>query len=148
MILSSLSDFKKLVGLHPRFLSLARFLDKVDLRYLPEGRTEIDGADLFVIASRTAATRPEAPLEAHQTYIDVQVVLSGLDTMGWSALSSGLTETAPYDAEKDIVFFREPAASLVPVPAGHLAIFFPEDAHAPLIGDGSPVHKLVFKIRA
>jgi biofilm protein TabA len=148
MILSAISDFKQLVPLHPRFAALAEFLDKIEVSNLPEGRMEIEGSDLFVIVNPTATTRAEAPLEAHRTYIDVQVIVKGLDTMGWAPLSICHEVSAPYDIEKDIVFFKETPLSLVPIPAGHLAVFFPNDAHAPLIGDGSPVHKLVFKIRA
>jgi beta-galactosidase beta subunit len=31
------------------------------------------------------------------------------------------------------------------VPTGHFAIFFPEDAHAPMAGEG-PMYKLVAKV--
>lgn len=146
MILCPIADFHRYAALHPRFALVLDAL-KGDLNALPEGRTTLDGDDAFVIASPNAATRPEPPLEAHQAYIDIQVILKGVDTMGWAKRES-LTPTAPFDAAKDIVFFREPSFTRVAVPAGHLAAFFPEDAHAPLIGDGEAVHKLVFKLRA
>jgi len=148
MLLCAISDFKHQRALHPRFAALARFLEQTKLRDLPPGRTAIEGEDLLVIVDPAATPRLEAPLEAHRTYIDVQVVVSGTDTMGWAPLSACGTVTQPYDPDKDIIFFAEKPLSFVPVPQGHLAIFFPEDAHAPLTGMGGPVHKLVFKVRA
>jgi len=32
-----------------------------------------------------------------------------------------------------------------PVPAGSFAVFFPEDAHAPMVSDGE-VHKVILKV--
>jgi YhcH/YjgK/YiaL family protein len=150
MILASIRDFRSFSALHPFFPRLADFLERQDLAAVPEGRTVLDGEELFVIASHAACTRAltEAPLEAHRNYIDVQVVLSGIDTMGWSPLLKCTEITAPFDVERDIEFYADPPMNLVTVPAGCLAIFFPEDAHAPLIGDGHSVHKLVFKVRA
>lgn len=148
MILCAIADFPRWTGLHPRFLALARFLEEADLGSLPEGRSPIDGEHLFALVSRAAQARPEAPLEAHRTYIDVQVILAGVDLMGWAPLSACQEVSVPYDAGRDIAFFGDKPQSLVPVPGGHLAIFFPEDAHAPLIGEAATVHKLVFKVRA
>jgi len=148
MILCSIPEFRRCAALHPGFEQVAAFLESSDLRTLPEGRTEIQSEDLYVIAAREGRARPEAPLEAHRIYVDVQVVLSGTDTMGWAPLSACHDVTQSYDVEKDIVFFAGKPLSYVPVPQGHLAIFFPEDAHAPLTGVGGPVHKLVFKVRA
>ena len=50
-----------------------------------------------------------------------------------------------YDAEKDIEFFEDVPDSYVTVLPGEFAVFFPEDAHAPLIGTGE-VHKVVIKV--
>jgi len=149
MILAPICNFRSFAGLHPRFARLADFLEQLDLVALPEGRTALEGEDIFVMASPSARTRAiaEAPLEVHRNYIDVQAVLSGIDTMGWAPLSKCTEIAVPFDSERDIAFFENPPVSLVPVSAGCLAVFFPEDAHAPLIGDGGSVHKLVFKVR-
>ena len=125
------------------------FLRTTDLARLPEGRTELQGTDLYVSCSPAARTRPagEAPLEAHRGYIDVQVVLQGRDTMGWAPLEVCTDVSEPYDVGRDIVFFRNSPQSWIQVEPGQIAVFFPEDAHAPLVGDGTAVHKLVVKVR-
>jgi len=149
MILCPLADFPRYASLHPAFPRIAEALARLDLDTLPEGRTELAGGDLFVLASPVARTRPaaEAQLEVHRRFVDVQVILRGTDRMGWAPLAACRDEAQAYDPERDIAFFHDAPAACVDVPAGHLAVFFPEDAHAPLIGGGETVHKLVFKAR-
>jgi YhcH/YjgK/YiaL family protein len=50
-----------------------------------------------------------------------------------------------YDADKDIGFFKDQPDSWTPVPPGSFVIFFPQDAHAPLVSSGE-LHKVVLKI--
>jgi len=149
MILCPISQFHRYRQLHPLFQAVGAFLAELDFRSLAEGRLDLQGDDLYVLASPRARTRSaaKAPLEAHRAYIDVQVILAGAETMGWSPLEACRTEALPYERSKDIVFFQDPPMNLFTVPAGHLAVFFPEDAHAPLIGSGRSVKKLVVKVR-
>lgn len=149
MILSTLSDFPRYAALHPAFPRVIDFLASADLAALPEGRTDLDGDDCFVLSSPQARTRPasEALLEAHRRYLDIQVVLAGVDTLGWSPLDACRDIAVPFDPVKDIGFFREAPQNHVTLRAGQLVVFYPEDAHAPLIGEGELVRKLVFKLR-
>jgi biofilm protein TabA len=147
MILSTIRDFRRYQGLNSRFGVLADLLSVQNLAELSAGRHDLVGDDLYVIASPQAQTRPTAMLEAHRRCIDVQIVIAGIEAMGWAPLSSLVAPDQPFDTVKDIVFFRDSPQSVHSVGAGHLAIFFPEDAHAPLLGDGHQVHKCVFKIR-
>jgi biofilm protein TabA len=148
MILCSIRDFSRYQGLCPRFAAVAEALAQLDVTTLLEGRHELLGDQVFWIGAPRTPTRKEACLEAHRRYIDVQVVLTGVDTMGWAPLGLCHRVQEPYSPDKDIVFYGDPAISRIPVTAGHLAIFFPEDAHAPLLGEGELVDKCVFKILA
>jgi biofilm protein TabA len=147
MLLCRQADFARYATLHPRFDALARLLETQDFAALPEGRHDLEGDDLYVVSAPQAVTRPEARLEAHRRYVDVQWVVRGTEGMGWAPLGALSIESAPYDAEGDIVFFRDPPLGVHTVTAGCLVVFFPEDAHAPLLGDGNRVHKCVFKVR-
>jgi YhcH/YjgK/YiaL family protein len=72
-------------------------------------------------------------------------VIAGVEEMGWSARSRCQRPHGQYDAEKDIEFFADTPDSYVTVLPGEFVIFFPDDAHAPLIGTGE-IHKVVIKV--
>ena len=146
MILDRLEHSDLYAPLHPLFARAFAFLRETDLAALPLGRQEIDSKDLFAIAAREPGrSRAQAPLEAHRKYIDIQVVLAGTDEMGWKPLSRCTSPDVPYDAAADIEFFASPPDAWVAVEAGAFAVFFPEDAHAPLVGKGE-IHKVVVKV--
>jgi biofilm protein TabA len=147
VLLCRQADFVRYAALHARFDALARLLGTQDFAALPEGRHDLIGDGLYVVSAPRAVTRSSAKLEAHRRYIDVQLVVDGTEQMGWAPLASLSAEAEPYDADRDIAFFRDPPLSVHRVTSGCLAVFFPEDAHAPLLGDGHPVHKCVFKVR-
>jgi YhcH/YjgK/YiaL family protein len=84
-------------------------------------------------------------LECHRKYIDIQLVLEGEEEMGWKALSHCAAPVADYSSERDIQFFQDAPASWITTPAGAFCIFFPGDAHAPLVATGK-IRKAIFKI--
>ena len=89
----------------------------------------------------------EQPLEAHDRHIDIQLLLSGRERIGWRSRSICHDISIPYDTEKDILFFRERPTSFVDLLPGDFVILYPEDAHAPMIGDGSEIRKIIIKIK-
>jgi YhcH/YjgK/YiaL family protein len=101
---------------------------------------------MFVILDRQDGRgRDAARLEAHRRYIDIQYTVRG-EEIGWTPRSSCGAADGGFDEGKDIGFFRDAPAAWVRVPPGSFAIFFPEDAHAPLAGRGALV-KAIVKIR-
>ena len=52
---------------------------------------------------------------------------------------------ADYSAEKDIQFFHDDPESWIATPPDSFCIFFPEDAHAPLVSSGN-IRKVIIKI--
>ncbi|MCK9529912.1 MAG: YhcH/YjgK/YiaL family protein [Gammaproteobacteria bacterium] len=146
MILDTLANARRYHALHHRFPEAFRFLSETDLPSLAQGRHDIAGDALFAIVSRAnGRTRAEAPLECHRRYIDIQFIIAGTDEMGWKPARDCLHPRGEYSQEKDILFFDDAADSWVKTPAGGFCIFFPEDAHAPLVGT-APIHKLVVKV--
>lgn len=109
-------------------------------------RDEIEGDKLIALISRKIGKQQnEAMLEVHRKYIDIQFVLQGVDTMGWKPASDCSEVIAPYDEEKDIEFFADEPSMWCPVHAGSYAIFFPEDAHAPMVSNGE-IYKIILKV--
>jgi YhcH/YjgK/YiaL family protein len=146
MIFASLSGFERYLNLHPLFPRVFEFIRATDFSALAPGRHSIVGDDLFAIVEQVSGrSREAAKLECHRRYIDIQLVLSGVDEMGWKALTDCHAPLADYSMEKDVRFFADAPATWIATPPGHFCVFFPEDAHAPLVSDGD-IRKVIFKI--
>jgi len=146
MILAKLTEADRYAALHPLFARAFDFLRHTDLLALAPGMHTIEGKQLFAIVEACAGrTRAEAKLECHRLYIDIQLVLEGIDEMGWKPLVECVDPVAEYDTARDIRFFNDTPASWIATPPGSFCLFFPDDAHAPLVSAGM-VRKVVLKI--
>lgn len=148
MIIDVLANAPRYLALNPGFPKAMEFLRRPDLKDLPLATYAIDGDRVYAMVAREPGRRPKGKdvhLETHNRYIDIQLVLAGTDMMGWKARSSCQQPTGEYDREADIQFFAEAPELWLPVQPGLFVIFFPEDAHLPLISKGE-LHKVVVKI--
>jgi biofilm protein TabA len=146
MILASLAETDRYLALHPLFARAFDFLRNTDLNALAPGKHSVQGEQIFAIVEACAGrTREEAKLESHRRYIDIQLVLEGVDEMGWKPVAGCVDPATDYDAARDIRFFNDVPSSWVATPPGSFCLFFPEDAHAPLVSTGM-IHKVVVKI--
>ena len=146
MIIDTLGNADRYLSLHPLFLQAFEYIRKHDLLQLAPGRYPIVGDALFFIIDHAEGRRREqAKLECHRKYIDIQLVLEGEEEMGWKSRSHCTTPVADYNAERDIQFFQDAPASWITTPSGAFCIFFPGDAHAPLVATGK-IRKAIFKI--
>jgi YhcH/YjgK/YiaL family protein len=150
MIVTDLMHIERQVLLTPTLVKAIEFLRRPDLGSRDEGRVEIDGERVFALPQRYETAAAETPkFEYHRKYIDIQFILEGTETIAWTPASK-LKITEPYDREKDVTFgtgFSE-ETTRVRLRAGQLAVFYPEDAHAPRLTDGIPakVFKIVVKV--
>jgi len=146
VILSTRDRLDGYVSLHPLFARAFDYIRTTDLLALAPGRHAIAGDDLFVIVEDgPGRRRDEAQLECHRKYIDIQLVVEGVDEMGWKALADCTQPVADYSEERDVQFFRDAPASWIATPAGACCIFFPEDAHAPRVAAGN-LRKVIVKV--
>lgn len=146
MIFAALSQADRYATLHRLFPRVFEFIRDTDLLALAPGRYPIVGDELFaIVESVPGRTRETAKLECHRKYIDIQLVLEGTDEMGWKALADCREPVSDYSAEKDIRFFHDAPVTWIATPPGHFCIFFPDDAHAPLVSEGH-IRKVIFKI--
>jgi YhcH/YjgK/YiaL family protein len=146
MILDTLDQAERYLALHPLFADAFEFLRSTDLKALAPGKHPVQGEQLFAIVEACAGrTRAEAKLECHRRYIDIQLVLEGVDEMGWKPLAVCADPVTEYDAARDIRFFNDAPSSWIATPPGSFCLFFPDDAHAPLVSAGS-IRKVVMKI--
>lgn len=146
MILDILDNAGRYLALNRGFAKAFAFLTRPDLKDLPTDRYEIDGDRVFAMVAKEPGRKKEgAQLELHKRYIDIQYILAGTDEMGWKPASSCKLPIGEFDKESDFQFFGDESDTWVVVQPGSYAIFFPEDAHLPLISEGQ-IHKVVVKI--
>jgi biofilm protein TabA len=155
MVLDTLEHSKKYASLHPAFARAFEFLNGPECPGLVAGaaleeaghrRHAIDGDLLYLSLDRTEGRgRDGARLEVHRRYIDIQLTIDGDEEIGWRPLAACATPDGQYDSARDVGFFTDRPESWLSLPAGYFAIFFPDDAHAPLAGRGL-LTKAVMKI--
>lgn len=146
MIFDVLANAERYVGLHPGFATAFAFLRRADLAELPLGTYELDGKRVYaMVACEAGRLKEGALLEAHEKYIDIQLVLAGLDEMGWRSTLTCSRPTGPYDGDDDVRFFADPPVAWIATHPGAFVIFFPEDGHLPLISTDQ-IRKVVVKI--
>lgn len=146
MILDILDNSELYLPLNPNLAGAFEFLRRPGLTELEPGRHEV-GADIYAMMAKGKGRKPEdALIETHDRYLDLQYVISGMDTMGWKPRRDlGPAVHAP-DPRGDVAFYRDEPTVWTRVSPGMFIIFFPEDAHMPLISDGE-IHKVIMKVR-
>ena len=152
MILDRLENSFVYARLDRRFAAGFAYLRENDLASVPDGRYEIDGANVVAIV-QAYPTKPQAEgrWEAHRHHADIQYVVSGAERMGVTPVE-GMQLQPPYDPEKDVEFYLGDGAGggkFFRVGAGEFAVFFPHDVHMPSLAIERPqvVKKVVIKVR-
>jgi biofilm protein TabA len=143
MILDALANSSRYAGVHPSFSRALAFL--AANKTIGTGRHDLDGDRLFVLVSENDGRGTDATLEAHRAYIDIQMALDGTEEIGWRPAAECRHPIDVFDTAKDVIFFEDRPRVWIPLPHDHFAIFFPEDAHAPLGGRGR-LRKAVVKV--
>jgi YhcH/YjgK/YiaL family protein len=147
MIIDHLENSALYEPLNPLFKKAFDYLKSLDFTKIDVGKTQIEGNDLYVsVSNSTLKTKENAKLEVHDNYIDIQIPVSKAEGFGWIGRKKLKKETAPYNPEKDIRFFDDQPQTYFSIEPGNFAVFFPEDGHAPCIGDGS-ILKIVVKVK-
>jgi biofilm protein TabA len=147
MILDTLDNCVRYFQIHPGFKEAFTFIQQAVLsKQFNPSKKELLGPNLIAIQEICEGkTRHGAILEAHRKYIDIQYTFSGREEIGWKPFHDCKNISKPYDQEKDISFFGDSPAFWIPIPQGSFAIFYPDDAHAPL-GCVETVNKIIMKV--
>ena len=148
MIIDSLKNAPLYKTISPNLAKGFDWLAKFDPA-TPDGRHDIDGDNVFaLVQSYESGPAAEKKFESHRKYTDIQLVVSGTETMLYTPITA-LQPSTEFDLKKDIVFYAE-TADTTPLlcPAGTFAVFFPQDGHKPCCTAGTPmpIRKIVVKV--
>lgn len=146
MILDSLENTHRYETLHPLFKAAFAYARDTDFSHLPDGKQAVADAGFSVsIASLFGKEKAEAAIETHKRYIDIQFPLLGVEKIGWKPGDQLKEESVPYNEEQDIAFYVDKPTAYTKIYPGQFAVYFPEDGHAPGIGQGN-IRKVIIKI--
>lgn len=146
MIIDQLQNCHRYFHVHQGFKEAFQFLQAFDKAHFEPKKLDIDGSNVRAIIELVEGKGVQkARLEAHRKYIDIQYVVQGEDSIGWRPCQQCEKISSPYDSEKDIEFFADSSLLWLPITVDSFAIFFPDDAHAPLAGEGY-IKKIIMKI--
>ena len=149
MVIDKLSEINKYANLHPRFAKAKDYIVTSSFLNMEPGTVLVDGEDIKAIIMEGNCVPKEESLagfECHNTYIDIQIIIKGKETVGWRARTSCSMPKGEYSEEKDVLFYADTPTIFFELQAGMFSIYFPEDVHAPMIGEG-PIKKVVMKVR-
>ncbi len=92
----------------------------------------------------------ECKLEAHRKYIDIQLLLDGIEELDYIDVA-GLSVSEAYDNARDVMFFApcDKVLNKVVLTKGKFVLLYPHEAHQPQMAyknEPSKVKKVVVKI--
>ena len=149
MIIDTIQNASKYYSVHPLFAKAFEYINATDLASAEAGKYEVDGDNLKAIFSNKKGMTAEesiAKFECHNKNIDIQLCINGKEQIGWKPREKCITPKGDYNPDKDVQFYDDAPDTFFSLTGGQFAIFFPEDVHAPMIGD-SEIKKLVIKVK-
>lgn len=148
MIIDSLKNSGRYEALHPRLKRAFELIAGRDWTALEPGIHELDGKDIYVnVMDRALKPKEDAKLEIHDAYIDIQVLVSGIEeSFGWSERAALKKPLGVFSREDDIQLFDDAPQTYYTLRPGQFTMLFPEDGHAPMVGEGQ-VRKIIVKVR-
>lgn len=147
MIYDHIDQQRRYRAVHPGLGAAFDYILNFD-QSTPDGKYAIEGDRVFaMVQSYTTSPAPQRQYEAHKKYIDLQYVVSGEEIIYHLPLEL-LTETTPYNAEKDVAKYSGPNVQALIMRPGDFTILFPHDGHNPNCSNGSDraMRKIVLKI--
>ncbi len=149
MIIDTIQNASKYYSVHPLFAKAFEYINNTDLASTEVGKLDVDGDNLKAIFSNKkgmTADESTAKFECHNKHIDIQLCISGNEQIGWKPREKCVSPKGDYNPDKDVQFYNDAPDTFFSLTNGQFAVFFPEDVHAPMIGD-SEIKKLVIKVK-
>lgn len=148
MIVDTIRNAPKYFSAHPLFAKAFEYISQTDLVNATDGKGDIADGLKFIFSNAPGKTKETslAKFECHNKNIDIQLCIDGVETIGWKPRERCVIPNGEYNSEKDVQFYHDAPDTFFQLTDGQFAIFFPEDVHAPMIGEGN-IRKLVIKVR-
>lgn len=148
MIIDTLENAERYTSIHPLFAKAFEYIKSLDLKAAEIGKSDLSESLKIIVSEKEGLTAAEsaAKFECHNKNIDIQLCISGTEQIGWKPRSTCSSLKAEYNEEKDVSFYNDAPDMHFQLSDNQFAIFFPEDVHAPMIGEGV-IKKMVVKVK-
>lgn len=147
MIIDTLQNAYKYESIHPLFKKAFEYIASQNLNKIEIGKFDIsDGLKVINnIAVGKSVEASVAKFECHNKNIDIQLCIKGHETMGWKPRHKCVEPNGGYNDEKDVQLYFDQPDTFFSVTDHQFVIFFPDDVHAPMIGE-KEITKMVIKV--
>ncbi|OYU84518.1 MAG: YhcH/YjgK/YiaL family protein [Flavobacterium sp. BFFFF2] len=147
MIIDHLVELKKYDNMLPKMDEIIHFLSQHDWTNIADGTLDAPEGMKAFVQTLEAKTEEQSleKFECHDQFIDLQYLISGVETFAWKSRKNCVVPKGDYNMEKDVRYFSDEPDIHFLLQPGHFAIFYPSDVHAPAIGTGT-LKKLIIKI--
>lgn len=148
MIIDTLENASKYFTVHPLFAKAFAYLQATDWATAADGKFDVTEGVKSIVNTAAGKTK-EASLEkfeCHNKNIDIQFCINGTEQIGWKPRQNCSVEKGGYNEEKDVLYYGDAPDMYFTLQDGQFVILFPEDVHAPMIGNGE-IKKVVLKVK-
>lgn len=127
-------------------------LQQMDLAQLSEGRHQLTDEIYMNVQALQTEPAEQRKTEFHQKYIDIQLLISGIESMDYSLVEPQAQDYTPYNAEDDYQLTlttdlkHKNTLTLLP---NQFVVYFPYEVHKPCCnteGQSHAIKKLVVKV--
>jgi biofilm protein TabA len=124
MIIDTIQNASKYFSAHPLFAKAFEFINQTDLANAVDGKSDIsDGLKaIFSNAPGKTSEASCAKFECHNKNIDIQLCISGVETIGWKPREKCVTPNGDYNAEKDVQLFHDAPDTFFQLTDGQFAV--------------------------
>ena len=152
MIYDKIENIGNYLGLNKRLDQAIRYIMTGNYKKAEFGKNLLLGEDIFYNCPKEAMAKNEEGMdyEYHKIYIDIHIPIEGRENIAFFAKENG-KEVKLYDKENDYGLYSGEAEGKLCIKEGEFLILFPEELHLALMKVGeeaSPIHKVIFKVRA
>ena len=135
--------------LYEKITEALELIENLDKSTLTPGIHEVNDEFYYNYLVYEAKEPTDTIYEAHKNYVDIQYIVEGQEHIDVS-FEEYMELDTPYDAEKDIMFFKNPKESFARILGpGEYVIVLPHELHKPgqKVGENGNVKKIVGKVR-
>ena len=146
MITDAVRNITHYRGIHKNLDTAIDFLKNVDWSLIPDGKTEIDGTQVFVHVMEADLREAEgATFEYHRTYADLQLDITGSECWEYTLDGDRIEE---FNVNTDFGQVCGAASGKGILREGEFVLFLPGEFHKPscISSDCVHVRKAVIKI--